>query len=128
MLASRWAENKATHWKPFLTQGVFKPSPLVPPSENRPTSQPETPLDKEFDEKVALFGGKQIFYLALNKKMRCVSSLILTFLLSATCLFSLQPKFTPLPLEDPPEQGKVGNIQFGPYKGEILFQIGPLDN
>ena len=40
---------------------MFKPYPLVSRIENRPTSQPETPLDKEFDGTVALVGKKPIF-------------------------------------------------------------------
>ena len=46
-----------------------------------------------------------------------------TFSSSATCPFSLDPNFTPLPLEDPPEEGKVGQIQFGPYTGAQISNV-----
>ena len=42
---------------------------------------------------------------------------------SATCPFALHPDFTPLPLEDPPEEGKVGRVQFGPYRGAAEFKV-----
>ena len=60
-----------------------------------------------------------------------LSSPFHNFPISASCPFSLRPDFTPLPLEDPPEEGKVGQIQFGPYKGAdefdafSLFKISP---
>ena len=47
----------------------------------------------------------------------------LQFPIAASCPFSLHPDFTLLPLEDPPEVGKVGQVQFGPYKGAPQFEI-----